>query len=126
MGNEGNLKTEVVDVMMMPVADPRGSAPAVLNKVADAFQALKDRPALQFLSERRLRRMAFARAGREEELGELSDLSELDMDDRRILDDAILEMLGVKNRRDRDDLINRLYAYLRNCSRKFVRKKRRR
>ena len=68
---------------------------------------------MQFLSERRLRRMAFTKKGREHELGNVSDLSELDMDDRRALDDAILEMLGVKNKRDRDDLLGRLYSYLR-------------
>lgn len=83
VGNEGNLKTEVVDVTMMPVPDPRGMTPAVLNKVASAFKVLKKREAQQFLSERRMRRMARTKGGREQELAQLSDLCELDMPDRR-------------------------------------------
>jgi hypothetical protein len=94
VGNEGNLKTEVVDVTMMPVPDPRAAKPAVLEKVATAFRVLKERQAMQFLSERRMRQMAFSKAGRSSELEQLSDLCELDMDDRRSLDDAVLEMLG--------------------------------
>ena len=39
--------------------------------------------------------MAFTKAGREDELEEISDISELDMDDRHELDDAVLELLGV-------------------------------
>jgi hypothetical protein len=35
------------------------------------------------------------------------------MDDRRALDHAVLEMLGVTSSRERDHLIDRLYAYLR-------------
>jgi hypothetical protein len=35
------------------------------------------------------------------------------MDDRRALDDTVLEMLGVKNKRERDILIDHLYEYLR-------------
>lgn len=98
---------------MMPVPDPRGQAPAALKSIAEAFRVLKERPAMQFLSERRLRRMASTKAGREFELAGVSDVSELDMADRRALDDAVLEMLGVKSQRERDDIIDRLYVYLR-------------
>jgi len=56
--------------------------------------------------------MAFAKSGRESDLQALSDLSELNMADRRTLDDAVLEMLGVKSQRERDGLISGLYAYL--------------
>jgi hypothetical protein len=68
---------------------------------------------MQFLSKRRLRRMAFIKMGDEQGLDAVSDLSELDMDDRGALDDAVLEMLGVKNKRERAALIDRLYGYLR-------------
>lgn len=112
VGNEGNLKTEVVDVTMMPLPDPRRREQAALRRVANAFEQLKTRPAMQFLSERRLRHMAFTKKGREHELDDVSDFCELDMDDRRTLDDAILEMLGVKNKRERADLIDKLYGYL--------------
>lgn len=96
----------------MLVPDFREAAKAC-EVVAKAFRLLKGRPAMQFLSERRMRRMAFTKAGREPQLAAVSDLCELDMDDRWALDDAVLEMLGVKNKRERDGLIDRLYAYLR-------------
>jgi hypothetical protein len=113
VGNEGNLKTEVIDVTMMPVPDPRGEDPKSIERVRAAFLALKERQAMQFLSERRMRQMAFSKQGRDSELENVSDLSELDMNDRRNLDDAVLEMLGVIDQRERAEIINRLYAYLR-------------
>jgi methylase of polypeptide subunit release factors len=112
VGNEGNWSTMVVDANLMLVPNPNQVTPRVCKSVAQAFQALKDRPAMQFLSERRMRRMAFANSGRKADLKALSDLSELDMADRCALDNAVLEMLGVKRQRERDDLINELYAYL--------------
>jgi hypothetical protein len=112
VGNEGNLKTEVVDVTMMPVPDPRGRPRDVLHRIVTAFRTMKRRPAKQFLSERRMRHMALTKGGNESRLAGLSEASELDMPDRRALDDAVLEMLGVKTKRDRDVLLNRLYAYL--------------
>src|SRR6202040_2051035 len=113
VGNEGNLKTEVIDVTMMPVPDPRCAQPALLCKVDAAFRVLKERQAMQFLSERRMRRMAFSKTGRDAALEEISDSSELDMDDRRKLDEAVLEMLGVKTQRQRGEIIEKLYSYLR-------------
>ncbi len=113
VGNEGNLKTEVIDVTMMPVPDPTNAQEAILERIAESFRELKRRPAMQFLSARRLRRMAYTRAEKEIELQEISDLCELDMDDRRTLDDAVLEMLGVQNQRERGQLLDRLYSYLR-------------
>lgn len=112
VGNEGNLKTEVVDMTMMPVPDPRGSRSATLTRVLQAFRELKKRPALQFLSERRMRRMSLTKMRRETELTELSDLSELSLADRCALDDAVLEMLGINAKRERDELIARLYLFL--------------
>lgn len=113
VGNEGNLKTEVIDVTMMPVPDPRGAAPEVRRRVCSAFQKMKRRPALQFLSERRMRRMSYTASGREHELDNMSDVSELDMADRHELDDAILQMLGVKSLQERKRLLDDLYGYLR-------------
>ncbi len=113
VGVEGNLDTEVVDVKMMLVADPRGAGGKSQARVAAAFDRLRKRQALYFLSERRLRRMAYVQAGREAELEQLSDLCELDMADRRELDDAVLEMMGESSPERRKELIDRLYAYLR-------------
>lgn len=113
VGNEGNLKTEVVDVKMMPVADPRKSLPQARQKVADTFLQLAARPAMQFLSERRMRAMAYRKDGREAELAALPDAGELDMADRHELDDAVLEMLGVRSATERAQWLRRLYEYLR-------------
>jgi hypothetical protein len=113
VGNEGNLKTEVVDVSMMPLPDPRSASAAVLNKIATAFEAMSQRDALQFLSERRMRRMAYGKSGKDSQLALLPDQSELEMPDRRALDEAVLELLGVTDRKERAALMDRLYGYLR-------------
>jgi hypothetical protein len=113
VGNEGNLKTEVIDVKMMLVPDPRNAPPKALDRVAKAFLALKQRDALQFLPERRMRRMAYGKAGKDSQLAALSDQCELDQPDRRALDEAVLELLGVTDRKERAALISRLYGYLR-------------
>lgn len=113
VGVEGNLKTEVVDVKMMLVPDPNQGSAASRKRVAQAFESLKQRPALYFLPERRLRHMSYTQAGKEALLDKLSDLCELDMADRRELDDAVLEMLGVESAARRQELRKELYDYLR-------------
>ena len=74
---------------------------------------MKGRKALYFLSERRLKEMAYRQAGKLEELEKLSDACELDMPDRRELDDAVLEMLGVSSKKRRAEILEELYGYLR-------------
>jgi len=113
VGVEGNLKTEVVDVKMMWVPDPRHGSRTALRRVAAAFERLKQRKVHYFLSERRLREMAYRQAGKYDELEELSDLSELDMPDRRELDDAVLQLLGERSKKRRDELLGQLYDHLR-------------
>ncbi len=113
VGVEGNLKTEVVDVKMLLVPDPAKGSQRARERVAAAFEKLKKRKTSFFLSERRLREMAYRLAGKEDKLDELSGLCELDMADRRELDDAVLQLLGVRSKRDRNELIEALYAYLR-------------
>ena len=58
--------------------------------------------------------MAYTSSGKTKELDGLSDLTELDMPDRRELDDAVLEMIGVDSPQRRQELIDELYAYLRD------------
>ena len=98
---------------MMRVPDPRNINVKLGSTISAAFQELKKRKALQFLSERRMRGMAYKQSGRERELDNLSDLCELDMPDRRQLDDAVLQLLGIKVKKRRDEMINELYDYLR-------------
>ena len=103
----------VVDVNMMRVPDPRRADDKALERVQGAFRKLKGRKALQFLSARRMREMAWRQSGKEAELEKLSDLCELDMTDRRELDDAVLAMLGVAPAKRREKMIAALYRYLR-------------
>jgi len=113
VGVEGNLDTEVIDVKMMLVPDPAKASKKSKDRVAQAFEEMKKRKALQFLSERRLREMAYCQAGKEKKLEELSPYSELDMPDRYELDDAVLKMIGVSSKAERQDILYDLYTYLR-------------
>lgn len=111
-GVEGNLKTEIVDVNMMIVPDPRAGTSEARKRVKRAFREMKKRKALGFLSERRLRAMAYTAKGKEDLLDALSDDSELTMKDRRELDDAVFELLGVKSSTERRRLVDALHSYL--------------
>ncbi len=113
LGNEGNIQLDVFAAYMMLVPDPRQAPKKILRRIEKAFAKLAKRPAMQFLSEQRMRRMAFMQNGKEHKLADLSDQCELDMPDRRELDDAVLELMGVDDAEERADLIERLYGYLR-------------
>lgn len=113
VGVEGNLKTEIVDVSMMLVPDLRRAPRKTIQALESAMDTLAKREPKQLLSERRLRKMAFEKSGKQVELELLPDNCELDMPDRRALDHVVLELLGVKTKKERDEWINRLYDYLR-------------
>jgi len=114
VGVEGGFKTQVIDAEMMLIPDPAKGTEPSRQRVSNAFENLKQRKALMFLSERRLRTMAYTSSGKTRELDGLSDLTELDMPDRRELDDAVLEMLGVNSPTARQELIDELYVYLKD------------
>ena len=84
-GVEGNLKTEVVDVNMMLVPDVRNASPEAAARAVAACQRMSRREARRYLYE------------------------EFALDDRRELDDATLEMLGVEDPDERAQLRDRLY-----------------
>lgn len=112
VGVEGNLKTEIVDVSMMLVPDLRLASRKTIQTLEAAMDALAAREPKHLLSERRLRTMAFEKSGKHAELELASDDCELDMPDRRALDHTVLELLGVKSKKERDEWINRLYELL--------------
>ncbi|APV44161.1 N-6 DNA Methylase [Dehalogenimonas formicexedens] len=114
LGNEGNIQLDVYSAKMMLVPDIRVASRSQLQRISQAFASMKDRKSLTFVSEKRLRTMAFTGAGKVKELDSLSDATELDMPDRRDLDDAVLEMVGVKSPKQRDKIIDELYTYLRH------------
>lgn len=112
VGNEGNLKTEVIDVNLMLVADPRAGTPRARQRVATAFRAMQDRTQLRFISERDFQEATYYARGRQDELRSLSADSELTQPDRRELDDAVLELLGITRREERQEMLTALYGYL--------------
>ena len=113
LGNEGTIQLDVYSANMMLVPNPIGTSQQCLNQATQAFRAMNERKALSFLSERRLRRMSFKERGKESELAKFSEKCELDMADRRTLDDAVLQMMGINSAKRRTDIINEVYEYLR-------------
>lgn len=84
-GTEGNLKTEVIDVKMIPVPDLRKATPAVAKRIRDA---------LRDMCKRRTRNLT----------DEFTDPARL------ALDDAVLELLGIIDGAERTAIRSRLYA----------------
>ncbi len=84
-GVEGNLKTEVVDVNMMLVPDIRKASPKAANRAVAACELMSRRNARRYLYE------------------------EFTLDDRRELDDATLEILGIEDPEERAALRDRIY-----------------
>jgi methylase of polypeptide subunit release factors len=112
LGNEGNVQLDVYLAKMMLVPNVGNASTEVLDKMKSSFSDMNQRGVLSFLSERRLRRKKYKSEGREDELSELSDQSEMDMADRRKLDHAVLECLGFDSEATRESIIEDLYSYL--------------
>ena len=114
LGNEGNIQLDVYSAKMMLVPNiVHYNSPSLIDKINLSFDKMLDREVLGFIAERRLRQMAYTQAGKEAQLDRLSPFCELDMADRRGLDDAVLEMLGMESAARRQDLLDELYDYLR-------------
>ncbi len=107
-GTEGNLKTEVVDVNLLELPDPRGVSPGLAKRLAGALERMGNRDVGRLIEEQLMDCHTPERA-RKLAAGPLVLSHELRQSDRRDLDDATLEMLGVKDPRERDELIVRLY-----------------
>ncbi len=113
LGNEGNIQLDVYSAKMMLVPNLNATTPKdIVLRIANAFKKVLKRKALQFIPERRMREMAYRNKGKEKELDDLSDMSEIDMPDRRELDDAVLELIGIRSKKQRDKMIDDLYTYL--------------
>ncbi len=94
MGGDPLLKTEVVDVKMMLVPDPRRASPEVQQRLTDALASM------------RRRSIGHLVAVDSAETGPTGDLA---MADRQALDDAVLELLGVTDAEAREELRTELY-----------------
>lgn len=107
-GTEGNLKTEVVDVNLLEVPDPRGISKDLAKRLTDALNRMSHREVGRLVEEQlmdchtpdRARRIA---------AGPLVLSDELHQRDRQDLDDAVFELLGVTDPGERADLVGRLY-----------------
>jgi hypothetical protein len=107
-GTEGNLKTEVVDVNLMEIPDPRGASPQLAKRLTDALGRMSQREVGRLVEEQlmdchtpdRARRIA---------AGPLVLSDELQQPDRHALDDAVFELLGVSDPAERATLVGRLY-----------------
>lgn len=108
-GTEGALKTEVVDALMLEIPDPRKITRAVADRMAQALQKMGTRAVTHMVQESMMR--CHTEDLMREILARPVELSkELQQADRRDLDDAVFEMIGIKNKRDRTRLLEELYA----------------
>jgi hypothetical protein len=107
-GTEGNLKTEVVDVNLLEIPDPRNAPKGVAKKLRDAFARLCTRTTGRMVEE------AFMDCRSSERIKKLAENpvelpNELKMADRRDLDLAVFELLGVADAGEREKLVGELY-----------------
>lgn len=107
-GTEGNLKTEVIDVNLLDVPDPRGISADLAKRLSAALKKLCQREVGRLVEEQLMDCHSPERA-RRLAAGPLQYAGELRKPDRRELDDAVFELLGVADPRERSDLIDRLY-----------------
>ena len=107
-GTEGNLKTEVIDVNLLEVPDPRRVTKAVAKKLRDAFAKLCLRDTRPMVEEEFMECHSAERA-RKLAQRPIGLPTELTMKDRRALDLAVFELLGVTDAREREGLCDELY-----------------
>jgi hypothetical protein len=107
-GTEGNLKTEVVDVMMLEIPDPRRATEAQTERLEAALVQLQARQ-VTHLVERALQECHTAQEVREAATKPLTLPEELLQQDRRQLDDEVWNVLGVTDPKRRESLTERLY-----------------
>ena len=107
-GTEMTLDTEVVDVCVLEVPDPRGLSAKLAERIVLAFSKLIARPTGHFLEDSLLECTSVERAKKIAE-GPLVLPKELQQPDRRELDEAVFELLGVKDVKRRKVLVDRLY-----------------
>jgi len=107
-GTEGNLKTEVVDVNLIDVPDPRKAANKVAKRLIRALSQMQKRQVTGMIEEALMDCHSYGRAM---ELASRPVVlaRELQQPDRRELDDAVFELLGVSDAAERAALIDRLY-----------------
>lgn len=107
-GTEGSLDTEVIDAKMMEIPNPQGISLQLARRLTDALRRISNRPAGRLVEEQLMDCHTPERA-RRIAAGPLVLSNELQQADRRDLDDAVFELLGVTDPQERADLVGRLY-----------------
>lgn len=108
-GTEGTLKTEVIDTILIEIPDPRQITESLAVKLHAAFENMMAREVTHLVQESMLE--CHTEEHMREILAHPVELSrELCQPDRRALDDAVLELLGITDRRERADLLKKLYT----------------
>ena len=107
-GTEGNLQIAVTDALLLEIPDPRNLTQELSAKLKAAFKHIQERKVTQLVEE------AFMKCHTALEVREAAKLPlglplELQQEDRRNLDDAVFELLGVQSPKRRKDLVDRLY-----------------
>jgi len=107
-GTEGSFEMMVIDLNFLEVPDPRHVNKTVAKKLRDAFARLCQRDARPMVEEEF---MECHSAERAKKLAEkpVGLPTELEMKDRRALDLAVFELLGVTEAEEREALCNELY-----------------
>jgi hypothetical protein len=108
LGLEGNVQLDVYAAKMMLIPDTGGGISSVLDRVALAFAKVSNRRSGQMVESELMSCHSPERA-RELALRPLELPEELRQPDRRELDDAVFEMLGVSDPARRNNLVDRLY-----------------
>ena len=106
-GMEGTLKTEVVDVKMMPIPNLTTATANQLKAIAEAFEKLAKRPSGLLLEDSLVEMVPVENIDRYESMP-VSLPQELRQADRQELDRAVLSMIGVEEN-EMDFVLNNLY-----------------
>lgn len=106
-GMEGALDTEIVDVNLIDVPRPEPEGHKLRKRIVDAFESMQKRSLGPFAEESLLQCHSPERGQKIAE-GPLVIPTELKQPDRRELDDAVLELLGVADPKHRAELVGQL------------------
>jgi len=107
-GTEGALKTEVVDTVLLEVPDPRGISAKLVEKMERAIAEMSKRKVTQLVEDRLMKCHSVEHM--REILETPSELpEELRCEDRKELDDAVLELIGITQPDERQKFLGELY-----------------
>lgn len=107
-GTEGAIELMVGDVLLVDVPDPRKATMDVQNRLRKAFKAICGRP-MGDLCEESLKECHSYDRAMQIASRPIALSNELQQPDRRELDDAVFELLGVKSAAKRRELVDRLH-----------------